>query len=239
MSLAKTTTKNTSFIFTIISFLLVSNFLFTQTNWVKYAGNPVLVSGTSGSWDDNGVISGNVIYEEGIYKMWYSAEHPFHWQIGYATSTDGINWTKYAGNPVLPIGGTGEWDSQHVADGNVIHDSTGYKMWYAGTENSVPFKIGYAGSTNPNGLVAYYPFNSNANDKSGNGNNGSVNGGVDFTSSDRFGNTYSSATFNGSNGYIATGISINDYSELTLSVWIKSDNAGRHDAMIYARDDPL
>ena len=26
------------------------------------------------------------------------------------------------------------------------------------------------------GLVAYYPFNSNANDESGNGNNGTVNG---------------------------------------------------------------
>jgi hypothetical protein len=28
------------------------------------------------------------------------------------------------------------------------------------------------------GLVAYYPFNGNANDASGNGNNGTVNGSV-------------------------------------------------------------
>ena len=33
-----------------------------------------------------------------------------------------------------------------------------------------------------NGLVGYWPFNGNANDESGNGNNGTVNGGVSSTS---------------------------------------------------------
>jgi len=36
------------------------------------------------------------------------------------------------------------------------------------------------------GLVAYYPFNGNANDESGNGNNGTVNGAT--LTADRFGN---------------------------------------------------
>ena len=31
------------------------------------------------------------------------------------------------------------------------------------------------------GLVAYYPFDGNANDSSGNGNNGTENGGVTYT----------------------------------------------------------
>jgi hypothetical protein len=37
-----------------------------------------------------------------------------------------------------------------------------------------------------NGLVGYWPFNGNANDESGTGNNGTVNGAVLTT--DRFGN---------------------------------------------------
>ena len=37
------------------------------------------------------------------------------------------------------------------------------------------------------GLVAHYPFNGNANDESGNGNNGTVNGATHTT--DRFGNS--------------------------------------------------
>lgn len=42
----------------------------------------------------------NVIYEDGIWKMWYR----YGWdnpEIGYATSPDGITWTKSAENPLL------------------------------------------------------------------------------------------------------------------------------------------
>ncbi len=45
---------------------------------------------------------------------------------------------------------------------------------------------GHSRSFLTNGLVAYYPFNGNANDESGNGNNGMVVGSVS-PSSDRFG----------------------------------------------------
>ena len=36
-----------------------------------------------------------------------------------------------------------------------------------------------------NGLVGYWPFNGNANDESGNGNNGTINGAI--LSNDRYG----------------------------------------------------
>ena len=51
-----------------------------------------------------------------------------------------------------------------------------------------------------NGLVGYWPFNGNANDQSGNGNNGVVNG-VSLTT-DRFGNTNSAYSFDGNSNYI-------------------------------------
>ena len=47
-----------------------------------------------------------------------------------------------------------------------------------------------------NGLVGYWPFNGNANDESGNGNNGTVNGAT--LTSDRFGNANGAYSFNGS-----------------------------------------
>lgn len=50
------------------------------------------------------------------------------------------------------------------------------------------------------GLVAYYPFNGNANDGSGNGNNGTVNG-VTLTT-DRFENDSSAYSFDGVANYI-------------------------------------
>ena len=50
------------------------------------------------------------------------------------------------------------------------------------------------------GLVAFYPFNGNANDASGNGKNGTVDG-ADLTE-DRFGNENSAYNFNGDNSII-------------------------------------
>jgi hypothetical protein len=44
-----------------------------------------------------------------------------------------------------------------------------------------------------NGLVAYWPFSGNANDLSGNANNGTVSGATLTT--DRFGNTNSAYSF--------------------------------------------
>ena len=45
------------------------------------------------------------------------------------------------------------------------------------------------------GLVGYWPFNRNANDDSGNGNNGTVSGAI--LTSDRFGNSNSAFYFDG------------------------------------------
>jgi len=71
-----------------------------------------------------------------------------------------------------------------------------------------------------NGLVAYYPFNGNANDASGNGNNGTIYGGV-VLASDRFGNPNSAYAFNGVNGYIDIGNPVgNNPVYLTESCWV-------------------
>jgi fibro-slime domain-containing protein len=53
-----------------------------------------------------------------------------------------------------------------------------------------------------NGLVAYYPFNGNANDESGNGHDGTTHGNI-VLSSDRFGNESSSYKFDGIDDYIS------------------------------------
>ena len=49
------------------------------------------------------------------------------------------------------------------------------------------------------GLVGYWPFNGNANDESGNGNNGTVNGAT--LTEDRFGNADQSYQFNSSDNF--------------------------------------
>jgi hypothetical protein len=77
-----------------------------------------------------------------------------------------------------------------------------------------------------NGLVAYYPFSGNANDASGNGLNGIVNGATLTT--DRFGNPSSAYSFNGSSSYIsiASNPLLKLTTNLTISIWMNRTSVG-------------
>ena len=83
------------------------------------------------------------------------------------------------------------------------------------------------------GLVAYYPFNGNANDESFYGNNGTENGGVALTT-DRFGNADAAYSFDGVDDYIrvANNTSINPTS-VSLNVWISINSiSGEYDYIL-------
>ncbi|MFN9596786.1 MAG: LamG domain-containing protein, partial [Bacteroidota bacterium] len=73
-----------------------------------------------------------------------------------------------------------------------------------------------------NGLVGWWPFNGNANDESGNGNNGTVNGAT--LTSDRNGNANEAYSFDGVDDIISTSAnSIPTTGTLSLSVWLKPE----------------
>lgn len=72
------------------------------------------------------------------------------------------------------------------------------------------------------GLIAYYPFNGNANDESGNAHNGIINGAV--LASDRNGVTSSAFSFDGINDYISLPPSDFKIDEFSYSFWIKVAN---------------
>jgi hypothetical protein len=59
------------------------------------------------------------------------------------------------------------------------------------------------------GLVGWWPFNGNANDESGNGNHGTVNGAT--LTEDRFGNLNSAYSFDGISNYISVNNPVGVY----------------------------
>ena len=75
------------------------------------------------------------------------------------------------------------------------------------------------------GLVTIYSFNGNANDNSGNGNNGTVYGAT--LTNDRFGNENSAYSFDGIDDYIEIGATDSlELNTFTISVWINEQ--GEH-----------
>lgn len=76
-----------------------------------------------------------------------------------------------------------------------------------------------------NGLVGWWPFNGNANDESGNGNNGTVNGATLTT--DRFGVAAEAYNFDGVDDYIDIGNNNNLNSNIiSISVWYNALDYG-------------
>jgi len=75
------------------------------------------------------------------------------------------------------------------------------------------------------GLVGYWPFNGNANDESGNGNNGTPFGGVNFNVDDRFGHPQSARYLDQVDDYILVQDSdLLDFTNtFTFSFWINID----------------
>jgi predicted GH43/DUF377 family glycosyl hydrolase len=116
------------------------------SGWSKYASNPVLSRGTSGAWDDDRLSSPCVIFEQGLYKMWFSGYDGSVWKIGYATSTDGNSWTKYGSNPVVS-GSSGKWDANGVNDPWVLKVGNTYHMWYVGWITTSGYYVGHATSS--------------------------------------------------------------------------------------------
>ncbi len=72
-----------------------------------------------------------------------------------------------------------------------------------------------------NGLMAWYKFNGNAGDSSGNGNHGTVIGGSSLTA-DRFNNSNAAYQFNGTSQYIQinSNPTISPANAITINAWI-------------------
>jgi hypothetical protein len=144
---------------------------------------------------------------------------------GAAVTARGVCWST-SGNPTIALttktsDGTGIGIFSSSITG-LTPNTTYYIRAYAtnsvGTSygNQVTLTTTVAPPTN--GLIAYYPFNGNANDVSGNGHTGSVNGAT--LTVDRFNSNNSSYVFNGVDNFINLG-NLGGYSSHTFAGWFK------------------
>ncbi len=136
----------------------------------------------------------------------------------YTDADNGNTEGKY----VPPSGDTGTilFDSTKMGgDGTYEFYSVGVDK--AGNREAAPMNTP-ASPKDYTGLIAYYPFNGTTLDESGQGNNGTANGGG-FTT-DRLGAANEAYLFNGSSNYIKIGApvpaSLQIQNELTLAAWI-------------------
>jgi hypothetical protein len=99
-----------------------------------------------------------------------------------------------------------------TANGNVL-----YSGFYAPRSTRSPKPNSACGGVTE-GLVACYLFDGDAKDGSGNGNHGTVHGAT--LTEDRFGNADSAYSFDRSNSYIQSNISVDLAQGMSYSTWV-------------------
>lgn len=133
------------FVFLFVAGIMPSQASQSEPSCVKSGGNPVLGPGLAGSWDSGGVGRESVVFDGTQYLMWFTATSAL--EIGEATSSDGVHWTKSA-TPVLGGGPAGAWDQGGVDGVSVLWNGTAYLMYYTGSNGTFVSDIGLAVSNN-------------------------------------------------------------------------------------------
>ncbi|MEZ5103519.1 MAG: hypothetical protein R2757_03405 [Draconibacterium sp.] len=103
--------------------------------------NPLFKGTGTDTWDKKIRERGYILFEDGIYKMWYTGYNPALSEekyMGYATSEDGVQWKRYSDKPIF--------DKKWTEDIFVIKNEGEYYM-YAEGANDVAHLL-----TSPDGL---------------------------------------------------------------------------------------
>jgi len=109
----------------------------------------IFAAGGGGEFDELGQADPTVIYDgAGDWKMWFDAKNGAgEWpQLGYATSVDGMSWTKVGA--VITKGGAGTWDSLTTHHPACIKYNGVYYLYYTGSDTTDLKHIGLATSVN-------------------------------------------------------------------------------------------
>ena len=136
---------------------------FVPQLWRRDSDTPAISLGHSGAFDDKHLFAPCVAYENKRFVLWYSgsratvAKRVFN--LGMATSTDGINFTKHPNNPVFTLGDDnrsiltptilrsppGEALLDNVYAPTIIKEEGRYMMWYIDVASD-PWYVRYAES---------------------------------------------------------------------------------------------
>ena len=98
--------------------------------FVPFGKEPVFAAAGKGKWDAAIRERGWILREDGVYKLWYTGYDGSRdglRMLGYATSPDGIHWTRHPRNPI--------YRKHWVEDMMIVKDGSKYYMFAEGKDD--------------------------------------------------------------------------------------------------------
>lgn len=117
----------------IFIFLAVPKNSLAFETFTKSPLNPVKINPGNIGRNDYGVFQGSVLNEDGQIKIWYNSFNGIDFRVGYATSSDGISFTRK--NIIDAASG---YDTHNP---KIFKTETGYDLYFASAQNFVYPKI--------------------------------------------------------------------------------------------------
>ena len=104
-------------------------FASAMVRFTPYKDNPVFQGTGTNTWDRHIRERGYILVEDDVFKMWYTGytEDAEPKYLGYATSDDGINWSRYSDEPIF--------NERWTEDMFVFKEEGMYYMYAEGTHD--------------------------------------------------------------------------------------------------------
>ena len=115
--------------------------------WKRMSPRPVL--SPEQPWEKVAVMCPTVIWDAQtkLFRMWYSGGEQYEPDaLGYATSPDGLAWTRHESNPVFRPDPNSAWEKAKVTAAQVEKRGDWYLMFYIGFRDRDHAQIGIARS---------------------------------------------------------------------------------------------
>ncbi len=117
-------------------------------NFVRQSNSPVIAP--EQPWEKTSVMCPHVMWDarHAQYRMWYSGGDQYEPDaIGYATSSDGLHWTRYIHNPIFTPERSIAWEEYKVTACQVVEYAGAFYMFYIGFHDIDHAQIGVAQSS--------------------------------------------------------------------------------------------
>jgi autotransporter-associated beta strand protein len=101
-------------------------------NWTRFQNQPVLSihDADRGAWENSVIYQPWLVEHQGMFYNFYNAKGGPE-QTGTATSSDLLSWTRYANNPVIPVGAS-IYNSSFSSDPKVFRDGNHWVCFFFG-----------------------------------------------------------------------------------------------------------